>query len=182
MGSMIEGLRLDRLEALMLARDYGPGELAYQAGVSYNYVYKIRKGLAPHIAARQVAKLAAALRTSSGYLLGVTDDPTPEPAPSSGRVVNAAPIYPADVAGLAARLSSLPASRRAQAVDVISGVLDFSEDDGAEEEAGDDPQTTEFVRRLVRLLDNLPPEKRAQWEAQIQAEAAALHRPASQTR
>lgn len=48
---MIDGLRLDRLEALMAARGYGPGELALYSGLSYDYVYKIRKGQAPNIAA-----------------------------------------------------------------------------------------------------------------------------------
>jgi transcriptional regulator with XRE-family HTH domain len=191
-----EGVRRDRLEALMAARGYGPGELAYQAGVSYNYIYKIRLGQAPHISAAQVAKLAAALRTSPGYLMGSTDDPAPQPVPSTQLVVNEdradyAPLT-REVAQLAARLNRLPAGARAKIIAAFAAVVELTEGQplavaealnapAGEDQAATDARLADQRRRLFRLLDQLTDEEVEEWTRRIQAAAAAEQRAAAQT-
>lgn len=138
---MGEGLQLDRLEALMAERGYGPGELAYHSGLSYDYVWKIRKGGAPNIAAVQVQKLAVALKTSADYLLGLSNDRTVT-AESGGE------IWPADVVTIAERLGDLPDETRQRAVNAVAGLLDAIE---AELYAG----LSAKKRQIVDYFDDL---------------------------
>lgn len=177
-GHMPEGLRVDRLEALMKARGYGPGELAYQADVSYDYIYKIRKGGAPNIAAVQVQKLAAALKTSVEYLLGVTDDPRPIPPVEGQPYEVIMPPWPARVTELAARLGGAPDGALEQLLDVFEGILELMGLDGAgapaATDAAEEYEDDEEARRLIWLLDRLPEERRLYWQAVIAAEAEAL--------
>lgn len=49
--------------------------LAYHAGVSYDYIYKILRGERPNISAVNLGAIAHALGVSMEYLMGVTDEP-----------------------------------------------------------------------------------------------------------
>lgn len=64
-------LRIDRLDRLMDQRGLGPGELAYLSGISYNMIYKMRKGERPNLSAILAVKLARALNTTVEFLVDV---------------------------------------------------------------------------------------------------------------
>jgi transcriptional regulator with XRE-family HTH domain len=49
--------------------------LAYHAGVSYDYIYKILRGERPNISAVNLGAIAYTLGVSMEYLMGLTDDP-----------------------------------------------------------------------------------------------------------
>jgi transcriptional regulator with XRE-family HTH domain len=49
--------------------------LAYHAGVSYDYIYKILRGERPNISAVNLGSIAHALGVSMEYLMGVSDEP-----------------------------------------------------------------------------------------------------------
>lgn len=67
---------VERLNLMMEKRRWGPGELAYQSGVNYETLYKLRSGQRPRMSAELVGKLAHALGCSVDYLLGLTDNET----------------------------------------------------------------------------------------------------------
>jgi len=68
---------VERLDRMMGKRGWGPGELAYQSGVNYETLYKLRSGQRPRMSAELVGKLAHALGCSVDYLLGLTDNEAP---------------------------------------------------------------------------------------------------------
>lgn len=72
-------LDVDRLNAMMERRGWGPIELEGQSGVGYDTIYKIRTSKRPRSSAEILAKLARALGCSLDYLVGLTDDPRPYP-------------------------------------------------------------------------------------------------------
>lgn len=104
----------------MRERGYGPGELAYQSGLSYNYVYKIRKGLAPNIAAAQVQKLARALRTTPDYLMGLSNVSAPG---DDYEVISGRAELAPEVEDLAQRVDDLPESLRTHMVRLMVQAL-----------------------------------------------------------
>ncbi|HXF60739.1 MAG TPA: helix-turn-helix domain-containing protein [Caldilineaceae bacterium] len=71
------GLNVERLNEMMERRGWGPGELAYQSGVGYDTIYKIRSAKRPRTSAEILAQLAQALGCSVDYLVGLTDSPVP---------------------------------------------------------------------------------------------------------
>lgn len=72
-GSRVKDLRFQRqLEAL---------DLAYHAGISEAYVYRIESKNPPNVGGEILSKLATVLGTTTDYLLGMTDNPFP---PSNG--------------------------------------------------------------------------------------------------
>lgn len=68
-----------------------------------------------------------------------------------------------EVEELAGLLDELPRGVRERLTSVIRELLDLVK--------GDEPADDEEARRLVRLLDNLPPTRRAHWQQMIEAEA-----------
>ncbi len=69
-------IRIDRINELMSQHGIGPVQLAKAAGLSYEFIYKLRNGGAARISAVSLAKIATALQTSSDYLLNLSDTPT----------------------------------------------------------------------------------------------------------
>ena len=49
--------------------------LAYRAGISYDYVYKILRGERPNVSAINLAMIAQTLGVSMEYLMGLADEP-----------------------------------------------------------------------------------------------------------
>lgn len=70
-------LQVDRMNDLMRARRMSAKQLALYSGVSYDTIRKIRQELRPGTSGLNLAKLAATLRCSVDYLMGVTDNPAP---------------------------------------------------------------------------------------------------------
>ena len=79
----IQGMKRDpavdvsRIDSMMERRGWGPGELQYQSGVTYDTIYKIRTSNRPRTSAEILGKLAVALGCSVDWLIGITDDPRP---------------------------------------------------------------------------------------------------------
>ncbi len=121
----------------MHARGFGPGGAAYQAGVSYNYIYKISQGWCSAHCSKPGRQSSDRIATNSGYLLGLTDDPTPDIPPGGGLVIGEdRPVYTplaCECPGPGGAAHALPAGVRAQAVEVFDGMLELIE---AEQDAG----------------------------------------------
>lgn len=74
-GTVNVGIVGSRIRDLRLRRGLEPIDLAYHAGISEGYVYRIEGKNPPNVGAEIIAKLAEVLGTSADYLLGRTDDP-----------------------------------------------------------------------------------------------------------
>lgn len=70
--------RADRLVELMRKRDLNAGQLAYLTGVSQPMVFYLTRDERPGVSAVIAAKLARALGCSVEYLLGMTEEPSPQ--------------------------------------------------------------------------------------------------------
>jgi len=79
------GIIPERVKDLRFKRNLEPIDLAYRAGISEGYVYRIESKDPPSVGAPILARLADILDTSSDYLLGLTDNPArpdmPPPPP-----------------------------------------------------------------------------------------------------
>lgn len=80
----MEGMRveqavfqMERLNRLMEDQGVESSELAEWTGLSYNYVYLLRRGDRPIVSAVNLAMIAAALGCSVEYLVGLTENPLP---------------------------------------------------------------------------------------------------------
>lgn len=71
------GIRQDRIKALRKRRGMRPVDLAALCGITEAYMYRIESNHPPNVGSSTVIALAQALNTSTDFLLGVTDDPTP---------------------------------------------------------------------------------------------------------
>ena len=103
--------------------------------------------------------------------------------PTSGMLIaEDRPSYTTDIDVIAAQLSRLPAARRAQAIDAISGVLGLAiEAETTAAEPEEDPRQADRRRRLFRLFDQLSDEDLEKWIARIQHEAAAIRNATART-
>ncbi len=68
-------VRRDRIDELMRIRGLDATALAYRAGISYDYVYKILRGERPNVSAINLAMIAQTLGVSMEYLMGLADEP-----------------------------------------------------------------------------------------------------------
>ena len=66
-----------RIRSLREDLDLDPGQLAYKANVHVSTIHKIESGERPNTSGVIVAQIAGALGTSTDYLLGRTNDPSP---------------------------------------------------------------------------------------------------------
>lgn len=129
-----------RIKELREGRRLTQGQLAYLAKISRNHLWRIEKGERPKVGAEILARIAAALGVSVEDLLGGDQS---EP-------LTQLQLDPG-VVELAARLSALPAARRAQAINVMNGVLDL----GAEADEEDEEEPSAFIRQLATYVDDL---------------------------
>lgn len=115
------GRRLRRLRDI---KGWDTNRLAGEAGLSQSYIYKLENDDRPNVAGVVLSRLAAALDTTTDYLVGRTADPNPPP-----------PLgYEMDVAQairlhhLARRLARLSPARQQRFVDLAEMLLDLVED------------------------------------------------------
>lgn len=160
LGDRVRGLRIERGwtqdQLVRHARRFlGPGHLARET------LSKIENGHHDPGSALLEA-LAQALDTSIDYLVGLTDDP--------GITISAMPIPELELVDLVARLNALDPAARARVAELVGDVLDLLEPSASD--SGREAQ-------LVRLLESLPADRAAYWEALIQAEADAIDRAGS---
>ncbi|HEY77161.1 MAG TPA: helix-turn-helix transcriptional regulator [Thermoflexia bacterium] len=64
-----------RLRALRKARGLSVGDLSTASGISPRHIWRLESGGRSDLRAATLIRLALALRTSTDYLLGLTDDP-----------------------------------------------------------------------------------------------------------
>ena len=67
----------ERFRDLRQQRQLKPNQLAYLAGLTETQVYRLERGERPNLYAVTLARIALVLGTTSEYLLGLTDDPSP---------------------------------------------------------------------------------------------------------
>jgi len=113
-------LRVARLRALREDRELTPGQLAYKAGISRDYIYLLEKERRPNVSGAIIAELARALNTSSDYLYGLTDDSRPLPLASSNPI-------PADVKEVAYRIQQLSHPVRERLIHTIVSMIEMTE-------------------------------------------------------
>ena len=163
------GIRGDRIKELRQKRHLEQGQLAYRAGIDVSYIYRLEAGENPNVSALILSKIAVVLRTSTDYLVGTVDTDAPMPQTAIQRALAE---LPADFEDVIMRLAELDPERRDRVGNLIGELMNLVAEPEADEE--DDE-----VSRLIRLLDNLPPERLTHWRSQIEAEAADQDGPES---
>ncbi len=162
---MKETLRLDRLEQKIKESGLALTEVAERAGISYDYLYLIRKGERPNVTGRTLAGLASALGTTTDYLLGLTDDPKPRQEESETQ-----PLLQ-ELQPLIERLNKLDPDERQEWVESFCRILDISERIAEEEFEKLPPDAQEFVRLFDLLPEELKEEFRRELEEAVAREA-----------
>lgn len=72
----------ERIHLLRRRLGWTQRELALTANIHANNLARIERSEIPDPGGQSVARLARALETSTDYLLGLTDDPTPREEPA----------------------------------------------------------------------------------------------------
>ena len=70
----------EKIELLRKNKSWTQGQLALYAEIDRSYVTKLESGDAPNVSGIILARIARALGTSTDYLLGLTDSPSPVPS------------------------------------------------------------------------------------------------------
>jgi len=109
-----------RILALRRARGLSQARLGALAGITKEAVYLIEKGRKPCARAVVIGRLAAALHTTSDYLLGLSDDPFPPPKVDRG----VEPARLARLVPLLEPLAHLSLRRRKHAIDTLQTFLE----------------------------------------------------------
>jgi len=113
----------ERVKALREERGLSQGQLAAKAGLNRSQICRVEKDERPGVQAVAVGQLAAALHTTSDYLLGLTADPT-VPPPLEWRTD---PAHLARLQRLLERLVRLPLERQERVMDAVLTLLGVSE-------------------------------------------------------
>lgn len=79
---MTTNITARRIVALREKQGLLQPDLAQLAQIEQSYVSKLERGLAPNVSGVVLARIATALETTTDYLLGLSDDPNPRPAPN----------------------------------------------------------------------------------------------------
>jgi len=112
-----------RVTAVREARGLSQTQLAANAGLTRSQISRVEKDQQPGVLAVAVGQLAAALHTTSDYLLGLTDDPTP-PLPVDWR---ADPERLVRVHRLVERVVRLPRERQERIMDAMLTLLELGD-------------------------------------------------------
>lgn len=172
-----------RLRQLRLGRGWSQEQLAIQArrfapgaSLARETISRIENGHRPP----DLWVLEACAKALGVGVDALLREDTP---PTSGMLIaEDRPSYTTDIDVIAAQLSRLPAARRAQAIDAISGVLGLAiEAETTAAEPEEDPRQADRRRRLFRLFDQLSDEDLEKWIARIQHEAAAIRNATART-
>lgn len=92
----------ERIKQLRLAQGFSQEELGAKVGVQKAAIHKYENGLVVNLKQATIGKLADALHTTPAYLLGLEQQPLPQPAqpyhpthsiPILGRIAAGLPIY-----------------------------------------------------------------------------------------
>ncbi len=83
--------RGNRLRSLRHLRQISADKVAHQTDLTTHHIYRLERNERPNVWGTTIAKLALVLGTSTDYLLGLTDDPTPPPRSRQSRSAKPAP-------------------------------------------------------------------------------------------
>lgn len=128
--------RADRFAKLMQKRNLTDGKLAYASGVSRTMIYYMRKGERSKVSAETIAALAGPLGTSTQYLMGQTDDPSPMQKTMSGMI--------ADIVDIA---DKLPLSRQRELRELGRSLMEIERSTDIE------MIYSELMERITRLAE-----------------------------
>ena len=113
----------DRIRALREERGLSRSRLAVGSGLTRSQISRVEKDQRPGVQAVAVGRLAAALHTTSDYLLGLTADPTPPP-PADWRTD---PAHVVRLRRLVERIVRLPRDQQDRAMDAVLTLLEVSD-------------------------------------------------------
>jgi len=108
---------------LRQVRGLSQGRLAAKSGLNAAQIWRVERDDRPGVQAVAVGQLAAALDTTSDYLLGLTSDPT-VPPPVDWRTD---PAHLLRLQRLIERLVRLPPERQERVMDAVLTLVEVSE-------------------------------------------------------
>jgi len=113
----------ERIRALREERGLSQNRLAVKSGLTRSQISRVEKDQRPGVQAVAVGRLAAALHTTSDYLLGLTADPTP-PLPVDWRTD---PAHLVRLRRLVERVVRLPRDQQDRVMDAVLTLLEASD-------------------------------------------------------
>lgn len=131
--SNVQNVDIDRIKSRAKALGISYAFLCAQLGKGKGFFNDVRRGI-NHIDAYELSIIADKLHTTTDYLIGATDDPSP-PAPAPADAVT--PEYLATLDPATLRIfelfNSLPEDKRREALDYIEYIIarSKSQEDGA---------------------------------------------------
>lgn len=132
--SNVQNVDIDRIKSRAKALGISYAFLCAQLGKGKGFFNDVRRGI-NHIDAYELSIIADKLHTTTDYLIGATDDPSP-PAPAPADAVTPEQLASLDPATLRIfeLFNSLPEDKRREALDYIEFIIARSK--GSE---GDEP-------------------------------------------
>lgn len=128
-----------RIKAMREFRGLTQGQLAYKASTTVTQISRLENDDRPGAQAIIVARVAAALRTTVDYLVGLTDDP----GLSKPMGDSLPPAVEAKKRLLVERLADLPEAAQHRVIDAVMLLIDVQEHlNNAEPQAHVLPETT----------------------------------------
>lgn len=127
--SNVQNVDIDRIKSRAKALGISYAFLCAQLGKGKGFFNDVRRGI-NHIDAYELSIIADKLHTTTDYLIGATDDPSP-PAPAPADAVT--PEYLATLDPATLRIfelfNSLPEDKRREALDYIEFIIARSQGD-----------------------------------------------------
>jgi transcriptional regulator with XRE-family HTH domain len=112
-----------RIRALREERGLSQSHLAVRSGLTRSQIGRVEKDQRPGVQAVAVGRLAAALHTTSDYLLGLTADPTPPPLADW----RTDPAHLVRLRRLVERIVRLPRDQQDRVMDAVLTLLEVSD-------------------------------------------------------
>lgn len=121
--SNVQNVDIDRIKSRAKALGISYAFLCAQLGKGKGFFNDVRRGI-NHIDAHELSIIADKLHTTTDYLIGVTDDPSP-PAPAPTDTVTPEQLASLDPATrrIADLFSSLPEAERQEALHYIEYII-----------------------------------------------------------
>lgn len=121
--SNVQNVDIDRIKSRAKALGISYAFLCAQLGKGKGFFNDVRRGI-NHIDAHELSIIADKLHTTTDYLIGVTDDPSP-PAPAPTDTVTPEQLATLDPATrrIADLFSSLPEAERQEALHYIEYII-----------------------------------------------------------
>lgn len=125
--SNVQNVDIDRIKSRAKALGISYAFLCAQLGKGKGFFNDVRRGI-NHIDAYELSIIADKLHTTTDYLIGVTDDPSPPAQPTDSAAVTPEQLAALDPATrkIADLFSSLPEAERQEALHYIEYIISRS--------------------------------------------------------